>query len=508
MNSNRNQPVVTPVPISPSETVGDASVVVARAFNSARSAQSIWSRTPLRDRLERIRVLRALIAEHALELAESSAAARRRPNSEALVAEVTPLAEACRFLEQNAKALLAPRRHGRRGRPLWLAGITSEIRREPWGVVLVIGPGNYPLLLPGVQIVQALVAGNAVVLKPGVGGMPAARCLHRLIELAGIDPRLVGILPEAAEAARMAIAARPDKVLFTGSAAVGEKVLFQLAPQLTPATMELSGCDAAIVRADADLDLVVKALKFSLALNDGATCMAPKRVFVSAARATELEGRLAEAMRPTTITLPLSPALKASFDDLLSHGAHFIAGGLVGDQSVRLPAVLGGVSPASKFLHEDVFAPVVALVTVADDHESVLRTNDCPYALGVSIFTQDEAVARELAGRVNAGVVTINDLLLPTADARLPFGGRNRSGFGSTRGAEGLLELTVPKVVTVSRSKFRFAFEPPHPDDAALFQSYLTAAHQRGFLTRLKAVGQVFKNLFRRGKSKSSQNLL
>ncbi len=216
---------------------------------------------PLGNRLQRIRVLRALIAEHALELAESSAAARRRPNSEALVAEVTPLAEACRFLEQNAKALLAPRQFGRRGRPLWLAGITSEIRREPWGVVLVIGPGNYPLLLPGVQIVQALVAGNAVVLKPGVGGMAAARCLHRMIELAGIDPRLVGILPEAAEAARMAIAARPDKVLFTGSASVGEKVLFQVAPQLTPATMELSGCDAVIVRADADLDLVVKALK-------------------------------------------------------------------------------------------------------------------------------------------------------------------------------------------------------------------------------------------------------
>jgi acyl-CoA reductase-like NAD-dependent aldehyde dehydrogenase len=370
----------------------------------------------------------------------------------------------------------------------------------------VIGPGNYPLLLPGVQIVQALVAGNAVVLKPGGGGMAAARCLHRLIELAGIDPRLVGILPESAEAARLAIAARPDKVLFTGSAAVGETVLFQLAPQLTPATMELSGCDAVIVRADADLDLVVKALKFALTLNDGATCMAPKRVFVSAARATELEGRLAEAMRPTTITLPLSPALQSSFDDLLAHGAHFIAGGLVGDRRVRMPAVLGGVSPASKFLREDVFAPVLALVTVADDHEMVLRTNDCPYALGVSIFTRDEAAGRELAARVHAGVVTINDLFLPTADARLPFGGRHRSGFGSTRGVEGLLELTVPKAVTVSRSRFRFAFEPPHPDDAALFQSYLTAAHQRGFLTRLKAVGQVLKNLVRRGRSNSSQN--
>ena len=478
------------------------------AFTAARSAQQNWNRTPLRERLKRIRTLRALIAEHSLELAESSAFARRRPVSEALVAEVVPLAEACRFLEKNARRILAPQRFGARGRPLWLGGVTSEIQREPWGVVLIIGPGNYPLLLPGVQIVQALVAGNAVVLKPGVGGLAAVLCLRRLIELAGIDARLVGLLPESAEAARLAIAARPNKVLFTGSAAVGEKVLFQLAPQLTPATLELSGCDAVIVRADADLDLVVKALKFGLALNDGATCMAPKRVFVAAACATELEGRLAEALRPSTATRSLNGTFKAAVDDLLSHGAHFIAGGVMGDETIRLPAVVGGVSPAARFLREDVFAPMTALVTVSDDHEAVLRTNDCPYGLGVSIFSQDEAAARALATRVNAGIVTINDVLLPTADARLPFGGRNRSGFGSTRGTEGLLELTTPKVVTVSRSRFRFAFEPPHRDAAALFQSYLSATHQRGFLTRLKAVGQLAKNLFQRSKSDSSRNLL
>ncbi len=301
----------------------------------------------------------------------------------------------------------------------------------------------------------------------------------------------------------MAIAARPDKVLFTGSATVGERILFQLAPHLIPATMELSGCDAVIVRADADLALVAQALKFSLALNGGATCMAPKRVCVAAARATELEGRLAEAFRPTTATLPLSPALKATFDDLLAHGAHFIAGSLVGDHTVRVPAVLGGVSPAAKFLREDIFAPILAVVTVADDHEAVLRTNDCPFALGVSVFSQDETAARDLAARVAAGVVTINDLLLPTADARLPFGGRHQSGFGSTRGAEGLLELTVPKVVTISRSKVRFAFAPAHPDDAALFQAYLQAAHQRGFVGRIKAAARVLKNLSQRTRQKS-----
>lgn len=505
MNPDRDQSIARAAAGS-SEATADASSMVAAAFTAARAAQLNWSRTPLTERLEKIRKLRALIAEHSHELAESSATARRRPISESLVAEVVPLAEACRFLEKKAAKILATHRFGAGGRPLWLSGVKSEIRREPWGVVLIIGPGNYPLLLPGVQIVQALVAGNAVVLKPGVGGLPTARVLRRLVELAGMDGRLFGLLPESAEAARLAIAARPNKVLFTGSAIVGEQVLFQLAPQLTPATMELSGCDAVIVRADADMDLVVKALKFALALNDGATCMAPKRIFVAAARATELEGRLAEALRVTTAVRPLGGALQTAVEDLLAGGAHFIAGGLAGERSIRLPAVMGGVTPKARFLREDVFAPMTVMITVADDHEAALRTNDCPYGLGASIFTRDEAAAQELAARLNVGVVTINDLLLPTADARLPFGGRSRSGFGSTRGAEGLLELTVPKVVTATRTPYRFAFEPPHPDDAALFQSYLNATHQIGLGLRLKAAVGVIKNLFGRSKTKSPQN--
>ena len=121
-----------------------------------------------------------LIAEHAGQLAEASASARLRPTLESLTAEVLPLAEACRFLEREAGKLLAPLRLGKRGLPLWLAGVRSEIQREPFGVVLIIGPGNYPLLLPGVQLIQALVAGNAVLLKPGVGGTDRGPSIVRL----------------------------------------------------------------------------------------------------------------------------------------------------------------------------------------------------------------------------------------------------------------------------------------------------------------------------------------
>ena len=502
-----------------SDADADATAAVARAMTAARVAQSRWSRTPLARRLELIRELRRLIAEHATQLAEASASARERPVLESLTAEVLPLAEACRFLEREAGRVLASRRLGRGGRPIWLAGVSSEIHREPFGVILIIGPGNYPLLLPGVQLVQALAAGNAVLLKPGIGGTPAAQALAELVFRAGFDPQLVGLLPESSEAARCAIRAHPDKVLFTGSAATGEKILGQLAPDVIPATMELSGCDAVLVRADADIDLVVRALAFGLRLNAGATCMSPRRVLVHRSIATELEGRLAQDLchsrgdeaRPSIrsrglLSLAATERLLPVLADALARGAHLIAGEISDDARVTLPIVLGGVSPSSRLLRQGIFAPVLALVTVADDHEAVFRANDCPFALTASIFSRDESAARLLAAQINAGAVTINDIIIPTADARLPFGGRGRSGFGVTRGAEGLLELTTSKVVTVSRGKFRPAFDAPQPGDEALFNAYFRLAHGRGLKSRWAALLSFIRSIFRRPKSFSQDN--
>ncbi len=525
----------------------------AEAMTSARLAQSRWAVTSLRKRLALVRELRRLIAEHASVLAKASASARQRPALESLTAEVLPLAEACRFLEREAKSLLAPRHLGRRGLPLWLAGVRSEVRHEPLGVVLIIGPGNYPLLLPGVQLIQALVAGNAVLLKPGVGGSFAARALIEIVHRAGFDSNLVALLPESTEAARAAIEARPDKVIFTGSAQTGEKILAQLAPHLVPATMELSGCDAVIIRADADLDLTVKSLKFGLTLNNGATCMAPKRVFVHRSIATELEGRLANTFtnhlslapgfrpvsnarqKPETVSTvsratgeaaeaadPLlhdsntglkpganksHPGLLPLITEALAQGAHFITGGFSAGGLVDFPVILGGVDPSACLLRHDIFAPVLSLVTVGDDAEAISRANDCPFALAASVFTRDESAGRSLATLVRAGVVTINDLIIPTADARLPFGGRHRSGFGVTRGAEGLLELTTTKVVTVSRSKFRPALEPPHPQDEAMFQSYLELTHGTGLQPRFRALISLFKSLSGRTRNSKGNNL-
>lgn len=513
-------PTRIPVIFQPADAdaAEDAGKAVCSAMNQAREAQACWARTPLNQRLLHLRNLRRLIAQESQALAAASATPRSQSIAESMAAEVLPLAEACRFLERQATSILAPTQPGARGRPLWLGRIRTEIRREPFGVVLIIGPGNYPLFLPGVQVIQSLIAGNAVLLKPGLGGMAAAKALSGLISRAGFPTGLLALLPESAAAARAAISSRPDKVLFTGSAITGEKILAQLAPHLIPAIMELSGCDALIVRADADLDLTVKALAFGLRLNQGATCLAPKRAFVHRCIATELEGRLAGAFRnseavPESInTSPRqTPVARETFaealipliDDALGRGAHFIC-----HEPQTGVTILGGVDPASQILRGDIFGPVVSIVTVADDDEAVKRANDCPFALGASVFSVDEAAARAIALRLNAGVVTINDLIIPTADAHVPFGGRGRSGFGVTRGAEGLLGLTRPKVVTVSRSRFRPAFGQLRESDAEMFGAWLRYVHGAGLKMRWRGLIALVRSIRRKIKSSATTNTI
>ncbi len=393
--------------------------------DAPRDAQTRWAATPLPDRLRIVRELRHLIADNADALAFAAGEKSNRPLAEKLVSEVLPLADACRWLERDAVRILAPRRHGRRGRPLWLPGHSFEVQRRPLGLVLVIGPGNYPLFLPAVQALHALAAGNAVLLKPAPGTREVALAFARLAGRAGLDPALLTILPESVKAAHRTIAAGVDKVIFTGSCGNGRDVLALLAPTNTPSVMELSGEDAVLVLADADLDLVVRALRFGARLNGGETCIAPRRLIVVAAIAGELATRL------------------AGTDDVIC--------------------------------------------LAADDEAALRLANAGEFALGASIFSRDLARARALAARLTTGFVLINDLIVPTADPRMPFGGVKASGFGTTRGEEGLLEMTFPHVVAVRRGRQRPHFDEPAPGDARLFSAWIRAAHGRRRLFALPA---------------------
>ena len=420
-----------------------------------------------------------------------------------LASEVLPLAAAMRFLERRAPGLLAVRRLGAAGRPVWIGRVAAEVRREPLGLIGIIGPVNYPLFLPGVQAVQALAAGNAVVVKPGEGGTAAIAALATVLAEAGLPRELLVVLPETAEAGAQLAALPCDKLIFTGSFATGTHVLSALAAHATPAVMELSGCDAVVVRADADARHVARALAFGLRLNGSRTCIAPRRVFVARELVEKLSAELAALVPADEIAGEgLAATLRPMLEEAVAAGGRFLIGGVQAAGAVALPCVVAGAGATVRLAREDVFAPVLSLIAVDSDAEALALAAACPYALGAAIFSADAAAAHELAGRLHAGSVCINDLILPTADPRVPFGGRGRSGFGATRGAEGLLEMTTLKVVHTRHGKFTPHFDAPRADDAAFFEECLRAGHAPGFLARAAALCRALKLLLTRSKRK------
>jgi acyl-CoA reductase-like NAD-dependent aldehyde dehydrogenase len=478
-----------------------AGLPMASTLACVRQAQRQWARQPVRQRLRVMRRLRHLIARDAALLTQAVMGSGTRSQAETLMSEVLPLADACRFLEREAVALLQPRRLALRRRPLWLHGVKASVHREPFGVVFIIAPQNYPLFIPGVQLLQALVAGNAVVLKPGPGGTTAATTLTDMLQQAGLHPHLVHVLPEAPEGAAAVIAAGVDKVIVTGRDTTGRAMLTHLASHLVPATLELSGCDAAFVRADADLDLVAPALLFGLRFNGSATCIAPRRVFVAQSLADALAARLLAGVRDAA-PHAVAPAAWARVQTLVAEacqqGARCLAGRFLANETMT-PVIMADAEPTMPLLQEDCFAPVLALVRVRDDDEALAAVEHCAYALGATVFGQSGA-AQALARRIRAGAVVINDVIVPTADPRLPFGGRGRSGYGVTRGAEGLVALTTIKAIAVRQGRWRPHYDPPRPEDAELFRAYIVAVHGDSWRARLTALVSGVRRLMQRGR--------
>lgn len=402
---------------------------VQQSIATARQAQRTWAALPTAKRACLIGELRPLLADAAPDLASAAGLISRRPEAEKLVSEVLPLLEACRFLEKNADKVLRPRRHGWFGRPLWLHGSSFEVHRKPVGVVLIVGPRNYPLFIPVVQILHALVAGNAVLVKPAEEALHPVSEFLRVLQRSRIPADLVQVLPEDPEAARAAVRCGVDKALFTGSSENGRDFLEELAKQNTPSVMELSGADTVFLRADADVQLAAHAIDFGVRLNNGDTCMAPHAIIAHQAVADEL----AEALRGLGV-------------------------------------------------------PTETILRVRDDAEALQLAEFDEHGLGAAIFSRDESAAQAFALQLATGFVTINDLIVPTADPRFPFGGIRRSGFGVTRGAEGLLEMTYVQPIAIRRSRFLPHLDQPLPNDAELFTAFAQLTHGRGLAMRYNAL--------------------
>ncbi len=394
-----------------------------------------WSRSAIGFRLAIIRRIRDGIAAEVTALVDRFPSDLKRSRADSITAEVLPLAEACHFLELEAKRILSPRRLPTTARPFWLSRVEVDVQREPLGVVLIIGPSNYPLFLAGVQTLQALVAGNAVLIKPGRGGSAVLTYLAKLAYQSGLPRELLTVLDEEVGSATEAIEQGVDKIILTGSVQSGVAVLRQAAEHVTPAIVELSGDDAVFVQASADLERAARAIAFGSSLNGGQTCIAPRRVFVHAAVADQFRALLNKMERQS-----------------------------------------------------------LDVITVADDDEALVLAAANPFVLGAAVFGKESDAVR-LAEQIRAGVVVINDVIVPTADPRVSFGGAGLSGFGTTRGEQGLREMTRPKTLVVQRAKRLRHLDALPRNAEAFFSAYLQAAHSGCWAKRFAAWRDLARSL-------------
>lgn len=469
---------------------------VEKALDAAEHAQESWASLVARQRLKVVGRIAAKIAASQTELVD----AIERPNAnraEILASEVLPLADACRFASRVGRQVLAPKNHSIMKGAWWMGWIRVATSREPWGSVLIVSPSNYPLFLPGVQIIQAIAAGNAALVKPAPGGTRVLEVLLSCLKSAGVPEDLVRLLPETIEAGQEAIRQGVDKVVLTGSVHTGRAVMRELSETLTPSTMELSGCDAAFVLPQADIKRTAKAIAYGMTLNGGATCIAPRRIFVTRDNRKPLSERLIEELKQLPRReFEIEPATTAMLlrvvEQALAKGASILYGELpTNPKATRIQAiVLKDVDPQMEVARADLFAPITSLIPVEDMTAAVSSDHACPYSLGASVFGP-RPYANHWASEIAAGCVVINDVVVPTADPRVPFGGHDHSGWGVTRGAEGLLEMTRVKTVCTRVGNWLPHLDRENSADESTLVNLLQLFHGSSLKSRFQALREI-----------------
>ncbi|MEV4493061.1 aldehyde dehydrogenase family protein [Micromonospora coxensis] len=432
---------------------------VARAVDRARAAADWWAGLGFTGRRERLLRWRALLARRIEELAQLVHVEGGKPVPDAIV-EILTAIEHIDWAARNAGRVLGPRRVRSR---LILAEFTGHLEYQPYGVVGVIGPWNYPVFTPIGSAAYALAAGNAVVLKPSEYTPAVGQWLvDSFAEVVGEQPVLTavhGLGDVGAALCRSGV----GKLAFTGSTATAKKVMAACAETLTPVLLEAGGKDAMIVDSDADLDAAAEACVWGALTNAGQTCIGIERVYAVDPVFDAFVGKVvAKAERLTVgaegadigpITMPSQlDVIRRHIDDAIGAGGRVVLGG---PDAVRPPyvhpTVLVDVPESSAAVREETFGPTLTINRVRDADEAVRRANALSYGLGGSVFGRRRAVA--IARRLRSGMASVNSALTFAGMSTLPFGGVGDSGFGRIHGEDGLREFGRAKSITRRRAR-------------------------------------------------------
>jgi len=435
---------------------------VAAAVERARAAQPAWAELGVRARTAILRRFQRLLYQKKDEIARAITRENGKPQVEALVAEVVVVLDAARFLIDNAHAALKPEPvpHGN----LVMKTKSAHLVREPYGVIGIISPWNYPFSTPATEGLAALVAGNAVVVKPSEFTPLAALELASLLHEAGVPRNIFQVLVGEGSAGSALVEAPIDKVVFTGSVRTGKRVAETAAKKLLPTLLELGGKDPMLVLDDSDLDVVTSAAVWGAFMNAGQTCLSVERCYVHRslydkflAAAVEKTGKLrvGNGMDPETDIGPMIHEqqlriVEAHVADAVARGARLLCGGRrLPDLGANFyaPTVLADVTHEMLIMREETFGPVLPVMSFDSDDEAVRLANDSDFGLAASVWTSDRRRGEALARRIQAGTVMVNDVISCFGISEAPHGGVKSSGIGRAHGRLGLEEMVRVKYV-------------------------------------------------------------
>jgi acyl-CoA reductase-like NAD-dependent aldehyde dehydrogenase len=424
----------------------------------------------VRKRIAVLRDFQRMLHEKKSEVAEAISRETGKPVTEALTTEVLIVLDCARFLIENTYRLLRdePVPHGNLATKLK----AGRLLRQPYGVVGIISPWNYPFSIPATETLAALVAGNAVVLKPSEFTSLVALKLQSLLQATavatGVPADIFQVVVGDGATGSALVHSQIDKLVFTGSVATGKRIAAAAVERLLPVVLELGGKDPMLVLDDADVDVASSAAVWGAFMNAGQTCLSVERCYVHRSLYDAFVKACAEKTKKLRVGAGLSGAIdvgpmiherqlrivEAHVDDAVARGARVLAGGSrlpeLG-KNFYAPTVLADVTHEMRIMREETFGPVLPVMEFDSDDEALRLANDSEYGLSASVWTRNQQRGERMARCIQAGTVMVNDVVSCYGISEAPHGGVKSSGLGRAHGRFGLEEMVRLKYVDTDR---------------------------------------------------------